>query len=168
MSKVITRPLSTKDIERFWAKVDKTGACWLWMSAVGDDGYGLFQVGSTVLNEHRTLRAHRLAWEIANGRPLPARMQALHSCPGGDNRLCVNPAHLRAGTHRENMRDMARRGRAAHGEAHPRATLTEEKVREIRRRHAAGELQQSIADDLRIRQCTVSAIARRLSWKHVA
>ena len=55
----------------------------------------------------RPLRAHRMAYEVAKG-DIPEGMHILHSC---DNPKCCNPAHLRPGTHQENMDDMQARGR---------------------------------------------------------
>jgi hypothetical protein len=59
-----------------------------------------------------------------------------HHC---DNPICVNPQHLFIGTGRDNMQDMAAKGRSAGsrriGENHPMAKLTAEQVREIRQRY---------------------------------
>lgn len=65
-------------------------------------GYGQFRDGRGPL-----LRVHRLAYENLIG-PLSKDMEVLHSC---DNPSCSEPAHLRAGTHAENMRDMCERKR---------------------------------------------------------
>lgn len=93
--------------ERFWAKVNKTATCWLWTGAKAKNGYGLIQEGGRGLIP---FYAHRYSYELNVG-PIPEGLFVLHNCPGGDNRLCVNPAHLRPGTHAENMYDASVKGR---------------------------------------------------------
>ena len=51
---------------------------------------------------------HRLEWERANGRPVPAGMEIDHLC---NNTRCCNPEHLEAVTHAENMAREIERGR---------------------------------------------------------
>lgn len=88
-------------MERFWSKVNKTDGCWIWTAYRDDKGYGCFGFRGKVW------KAHRVAYELATG-PIPTGAHILHSC---DNPSCVNPEHLRAGTHADNMRDKVARGR---------------------------------------------------------
>ena len=59
----------------------------------------------------------------------------LHRC---DNPQCVNPDHLFLGTHQDNMRDMAIKGRTWHGSKHRNAKLKPSEVLEIRKLYAEG------------------------------
>lgn len=79
--------------ERFWAKVEKTEACWLWSASRNQDGYGLFSI------EGRHNVAHRVAYEWLIG-PIPTGLQLDHLCRV---RNCVNPEHLEPVTCRENV-----------------------------------------------------------------
>lgn len=78
---------------RFWPKVCKTSTCWQWTAARTPAGYGVLKV------DGETAYAHRLAYGLEHGG-VPPGLDLDHLCrnPG-----CVNPAHLEAVTHRENM-----------------------------------------------------------------
>jgi hypothetical protein len=91
--------------ERFWAKVDKTGECWLWTAAVNSSGYGRLQVGGR--GGPGVELAHRFSWKLATGID-PGPLCVLHVC---DNPPCVNPDHLVLGTQSANIRDMVGKGR---------------------------------------------------------
>jgi len=86
----------------------KTG-CWEWVGHKYQNGYGVLKVFG------RDVSAHRYSYELHKG-PVPEGMEILHSC---DVRACINPSHLRAGTHSENMAEAAARGRMPSGEKHP-------------------------------------------------
>lgn len=91
-------------IERFWLFVAKAGddECWTWHgSRHTNNGYGRFWDGA-----HHVV-AHRMMYELTHGE-IKAGMDVCHTC---DNPACVNPAHLFVASHRDNMRDMVRKGR---------------------------------------------------------
>lgn len=90
----------------------------------------------------------------------------LHSC---DNRKCVNPAHLRAGTHRDNMDDRCARGRTPKGNKLPHTKLTPDDVRQIRALYAAGGWSQTaLAERYGVSRRAIQAALNGESWKHVA
>ena len=110
--------------ERFERFVTKGDGCWLWSGALNPDGYGNFST-----NGRKTVRAHRMAWELANG-PVPEGLCVCHSC---DVPACVNPAHLFTGSIRDNAQDRLAKGRQAsqRGEKNGRAKLNDAQAREV-------------------------------------
>ena len=82
------------DLERFMKNVAKSGeGCWLW-TAILTNGYGKFSDG------RRVVKAHRWAYEHL-AAPIPDGMDIDHLCRV---RNCVNPGHLEAVTHQENVK----------------------------------------------------------------
>lgn len=134
--------------------------CWLWTGTKNRAGYGV--LGIRWMPNQKIVSAHRLSYMIANGE-IPDGAQILHGC---DNITCVNPKHLRAGTHAENMRDKSIRGRCnpQKGEKHHKARLTVEDVIAIR---ASNEKQRVLAERYHIPQTSISRIKLRQSWKSV-
>lgn len=90
----IPLPRTATPGERFWIKVDKNGpicehlgtACWIWTSAMMDNGYGRFD--------------KILAHHFLGGQP-PAGFEWDHLC---FVRNCVRPDHLELVTRAENIR----------------------------------------------------------------
>ena len=89
--------LNDKTLQRFWAKVDKSGECWLWTAAKYPTGYGSFSIGGRP-PRGRVHYAHRVSYVIAHGQ-IEEGLVIDHICR---NRSCVNPNHLRQVTRKQN------------------------------------------------------------------
>lgn len=133
------------------------------------DGYCLTHLSKN--NEVQTFVSHRLVWETLNG-PVPDGLEINHlNGIRSDNR----PENLEACTRSQNLlhkyRTLGYRqptGWQYKGIDHPNAMLTDDMVRDIRRRWKGGERQVDIAASIGIHQTTVSDICRRKRWAHVS
>lgn len=91
-------------IQRY-SRYDPARGCVIWIGSRDEREYGRIRVGG---RRGRIERAHRVAWELANG-PIPPETPWLrHDC---DNPSCINPQHLRPGTPQDNSDDMTERRR---------------------------------------------------------
>lgn len=128
--------------------------CLIWKFAKANYGYGEVWIGG------RKRLAHRVLCELAHGAAPEGKNDVAHSC---GNRLCVNPLHLRWASRAENEADKLIHGTQARGERHGNASLTVDKVREIRA--LKGQmLQREVAEMFGVSPGLVSAIHRRKTW----
>lgn len=144
--------------ERFNAYVVKGVGCWDWTSTKDVHGYGRLMIKA------KPVLAHRISWEVNCG-PIPEGLHVLHRC---DNPSCSNPEHLFLGTHQENVDDKMRKGRhrfgVHHGEAHGRAKLTADDVRQIRSRD---DTTAALAREYSVAEATMWAIRNNRTWRHI-
>lgn len=180
--------IDEKTRERFWAKVRKTRGCWIWVAARFSNGYGHIRI------KGKDCLAHRISWELHYG-PIPAGLLVCHTC---DRPACTRPDHLFLGTQSQNIQDAKAKGRLATGErngshTHPERVprgdrhvwrrhpeliprgekrgnvkLTAAKVKNIRRRAAAGETLTSLAREYGVAPSLVCGVVKRKRWAHVA
>lgn len=134
--------------------LDKSGECWLFTGHTNNKGYGI------IWYKGRPRGAHRVALELANGRP--PKLHVLHSC---NTPACCNPTHLREGTNKENMQDRTAAGTGYRvlGDKHPMSKLTWEHVVEIR---AQPTLKlRELAVKYNVSVSTISGIRNNRTWK---
>lgn len=145
----------SKLIERFFSKIEKIPfhECWEWTGEIKPEGYG-------IIREKRTKKiyVHRLSYEIHKGQ-IPKGFYVCHKC---DNRSCVNPEHLFAGTPTDNNHDMFKKGRNS------AIKLNEHKVKEIKKLINEGNISlRKIAKIYGVHHINISKIKNGIVWKHV-
>jgi hypothetical protein len=138
--------------DRFWAKVDRSGDCWVWTASKAHGGYGKFNALGV------TVRSHRFAYELEHG-PIDADLFVCHHC---DNPPCVRPSHLFLGTAMDNIVDKVRKRRARGA-----STLSDADVCEVRRLFASGvATRPELARQFRVGLTTIRRITVG-GWAHL-
>jgi hypothetical protein len=151
-----------KTQQRFWLKVQvlPDGQCWLWRGARDVDGYGFFWDGAA------NRRAHRYSYALKSWDAF-VDGHVLHSC---DNPSCVNPDHLRLGTHGDNIRDRNAKGRhnLPSGERHWHKALDQDKADGIRSMVERGLSQASASKAFGVSPATVCRLINGQQRKELA
>ena len=160
LARVPIGPVRRPMADRLEAMIERAGPldCWPFMGTRKRFGYGSIRD-----DDGRMVAAHRAAWSLAHGQPVPAGANILHSC---DNPPCCNPAHLRPGDQFDNMVDMRSRGRerkATRSTGNKNAKLTDAQVEEIRTRWVDRDgTQRALADEYHVDRSTVQNLVRGL------
>lgn len=154
--------LTKAEIARFKSKrlEGSRKSCWEWLGAKYQTGYGMACIRR---GPRKTFLAHRIAWIIQHGMRIPEEYMICHTC---DNRACVNPHHLYAGTGYENNSDTINRGRGNRmkGSACTWSKLTDSDVLFIR----SGQMRQcELARKFGMKQSSISNIQTGKNWKHL-
>ena len=150
--------------ERFGRKVDRRGPdeCWPWKGSHTQLGYG--QMRSSV--NGKVDGAHRISYRLHVGEVVPG-LDVMHSC---DNPPCVNPAHLRLGTRKENIQDAVSKGRMSHGEQHGAANrrFSKNTVSKIRKLYVSGQYRMiDIARHFGVSQPAISQIVNGRTYGYI-
>jgi len=145
--------------ERIDNKVERIpeGGCWVWMGTTTVRGYG------QIISNNRKHYAHRASYEAFIGE-IPKDMHVCHAC---DNVYCVNPAHLFLGTQKQNLEDMARKGRSTKGERNPMSKLNKEDVKDIKYLFSTGLSDSEISIEFSVCRQTINNIRNGKVWKNV-
>lgn len=98
--------------ERLWAKVrfprQLTTECWEWTAACSEKRYG--ERRPEIRDGSKMRSVARIVCEWVNGPAPTSSHHAGHTCPNGENALCVSPHHLEWQTPYQNrmLRDSRR------------------------------------------------------------
>ena len=133
-------------------QAEPVGECLVWPGYCHQRGYGVVKYKGGPVFVHRIVLRH-YAGDAPADKPF-----AIHSC---HNPPCINPQHLRWGSHQDNMDDMVAAGRQSRfslrGEAKPGHKLTDNDVRAIRLL-VADHSQREVAEKFGITGAMVSYI----------
>jgi len=160
------KPITQKDLDRFWSKVDirEPNECWNWQLSPTRHGYGLFAAGGTL---HRCTR---FAWTHGDGlyaTPIQGKLRITTSC---GNKMCCNPKHMKLNSQQEVFDRIREAGTMTVGSKHRMSKLTEADVINIRARYirrSDTDGLKGIAEDYSVTPGCVRDIIIRKTWRHV-
>ena len=150
------KQITRERIEEKITRIPEAG-CWVWMGSTQVRGYG------ELISNNRKYLAHRASYEAFVGE-IPKGMYVCHAC---DNVYCVNPNHLFLGTQKQNLQDMASKGRSTWGEKNPMAKLDAYTVKRIREGIQEGLTDSSLAKSWMVCRQTINSIRNGKAWNHV-
>jgi len=141
-----------KDLNKILSYTTLDGSCLNWTRCVNTDGYP-----RAVIDGYNNAKVHRVVYGLATGEDITGKV-IRHTC---DNPLCINPDHLVAGTVKDNVNDMDKRGRRGH------AKLNKDQVQAIRDLYATGKYKKvALAKMFSISAGNIGSIVRFQSWKN--
>ena len=162
----------------FWDRVyplaKQDGDCLIFTGHRNEDGYG------RIFRNGRLVYIHREVWAAKNGE-IPEGKEICHTC---DNPSCINPNHLWAGTHLENMQDRSAKGRQARpfgntyskgksinrGSKHGLSKFTEEQVKAIKSSLSVNKTWGNVvalAAEYGVSSTAINHIRAGTRWGHV-
>lgn len=131
-----------------------TDECIIWPFSLDRHGY---PQAKDAVGQYKP---HRRICEMAHGAPPSPKHHAAHEC---GNRPCINKRHLRWATAQENEHD-----KYLHGGRRGKRLLSDDQVRSIRARVAAGVQMKDIAGEHGISAKAVSKMVHWLTYRDVA
>lgn len=155
----ITYKEAKKMEDRFWDNVSKKD-CWLWEGYVGNEGYG--QVQFRIEKEKFSGRAHRVSCVLYLEVDLAENDIVRHQC---NNRHCVNPNHLKIGSHADNVQDRIDMNNSAKGEDNGRSVLSAEEVEKIESKFS--DLVYDLSSEFDVSRKIVRQICKGKTWRSV-
>ena len=160
------KPITQKDVDRFWGHVDIKGEdeCWEWLRAT-TKGYGLFAAGGTYHRSSRFAYVHRDG--KLNTHKIPGNLRITNKC---GNKRCCNPKHLKLFSHQEVFDKMAIEGKIVVGSKHRMSKLTETDITDIRSRYQKQSETNGLANlaqDYGVSPGCIRDIIIRKTWRHV-
>ena len=167
--KILIEQLTERVKLRFFQKINKNPTvgrsdCWIWTAATDNHGYGMFSLHGRGASP---VKAHRLSFVI-HKHELDDGVECCHKC---DNPSCVNPDHLFAGTHHENMLDAKGKGRlkvaskGRSGEQNNSHKLTAAQVVIVKQMIEAGVSYTKIGSAFNVSRHCIADIATGKNWR---
>ena len=155
------------DLKKAWALLSKkvefdASGCVIFCGSKTRYGYGKVTTRKVKQSGQAWLETHRLAYLLEHGS-IPDGAMIRHTC---GKRACVNPLHLRPGTHKDNMLDKALdgTGRWRRGEMHSSSKLTKADKANILAMRDRGYTQTKIAKHFKVSQATISVICSGVNY----
>ena len=146
--------------DRIGDNTEARGKCLIWTGPDNGKGYGVISYRG------KLQYVHILVYELKHGKQ-PKGTVIRHTC---DTPSCVKLDHLISGTHKDNSDDKYSRGRDnnAKGVQHGSAVLTDDKVRDIRKKYATGKYSyRKLAKEFSVGKTAIEAIVKNKTWTHV-